>query len=62
MLKALARNAQAMFDIEDPTLDWVSLAKGHGIPGTRVEYSEDFARALTGGLTSGGPSLIEVVV
>lgn len=55
------QNAQAMFDVENPTLDWVSLAKGHGVPGTRAEDIDSFAKALTAGLSSGGPSLIEVV-
>jgi acetolactate synthase-1/2/3 large subunit len=54
------RNAQAMFDVADPELDWVSLAKGHGVPGTRAEDIDCFARALTEGLSSEGPFLIEV--
>lgn len=55
------RNAQAMFDVEGPELDWVSLAKGHGVPATRATDMEAFVRALTEGLASEGPSLIEVV-
>ena len=55
------QNAQAMFDVENPTLDWVSLAKGHGVPGTRTEDIDSFATALSAGLSSSGPSLIEVV-
>jgi len=54
-------NAQAMFDVANPTLDWVALAKGHGVPGARAEDMESFTRALAAGLESGGPSLIEVV-
>ena len=60
-VESFGQNAQAMFDVESPLLDWVALAKGHGVEGTRVEYSEEFAKALTAGLSSGGPSLIEVV-
>jgi acetolactate synthase-1/2/3 large subunit len=41
-------------------LDWVSLARGHGVPGARADDMESFVRALQGGLASGGPSLIEV--
>ena len=55
------QNAQAMFDVENPTLDWVSLAKGHGVPGTRADDMNGFAKALSAGLSSEGPSLIEVV-
>ena len=54
-------NAQAMFDVENPTLDWVSLARGHGVPGTRAEDIDTFVKALKDGLASDGPSLIEVV-
>ncbi len=54
-------NAQAMFDIEQPTLEWVALAKGHGVPATRVEDADGFAASLRAGLESDGPSLIEVV-
>jgi acetolactate synthase-1/2/3 large subunit len=55
------QNAQAMFDVENPTLDWVSLAKGHGVPGTRAEDIDSFAKALSAGLADDGPSLIEIV-
>ncbi|MEL7100258.1 MAG: acetolactate synthase large subunit [Pseudomonadota bacterium] len=61
-VNSYGQNARAMFDVENPTLDWVALGQGHGVPGTRVETAEGFARALEGGLASGGPSLIEVVV
>ncbi len=55
------QNAQAMFDVENPTLDWVSLAEGHGVPAIRTREMEGFIRALQAGLESDGPSLIEVV-
>ena len=50
-----------MFDVEKPVLDWVALAKGHGVPGTRAEDMETFVRALRAGIEGTGPSLIEVV-
>lgn len=53
-------NAQAMFDVEKPALDWVALAQGHGVPGTRARDMDGFVRALRNGLESEGPSLIEV--
>lgn len=59
-VKSFGQNAQAMFDVENPTLDWVSLAKGHGVPGTRTEDMESFAKALSAGLQNDGPSLIEI--
>ncbi|WP_234998840.1 thiamine pyrophosphate-dependent enzyme [Ruegeria sp. AU67] len=60
-VESFGRNAQAMFDVENPALDWVSLAKGHGVPGVRAEDIDGFAKALSVGLSSSGPSLIEVV-
>lgn len=54
------RRAMDMFEIGRPDLDWVSLAKGMGVPATRVNSLESFARALREGLEGDGPSLIEV--
>lgn len=59
-VESYGRNAQAMFDVEGPLLDWVSLARGHGVPGQRADDMESFAAALTAGLLSDGPFLIEV--
>ena len=53
------RNAKAMFDIEDPLLDWVALAKGHGVPGRMVESEAALADALTEAAATPGPFLIE---
>jgi acetolactate synthase-1/2/3 large subunit len=49
-----------MFEIGRPDLDWVQLAKGMGVPGTRVTSLEGFAKVLREGFESGGPTLIEV--
>ncbi len=59
---APGRNARAMFDIEDPLLDWVSLAKGHGVSSERVDTEEAFADALARAKTNAGPYLIEAVI
>jgi len=48
------------FDLANPQLDWVSLARGMGVPGRRVASLEEFASALRAGIASGGPNLIEV--
>jgi acetolactate synthase-1/2/3 large subunit len=52
--------AANLFDIGRPTLDWVHLAKGMGVSGSRVTSLEAFARALRDGFESDGPALIEV--
>ncbi|WP_375572662.1 acetolactate synthase large subunit [Ahrensia marina] len=56
------RNARAMFDIEDPLLDWVALAAGHGVPGEKVETEEAFEAALAKAATTQGPFLIEATI
>jgi acetolactate synthase I/II/III large subunit len=49
-----------MFEIGRPSLDWVQLAKGMGVPGTRVGSLDEFGKALRAGLEAEGPTLIEV--
>jgi len=49
-----------MFEIGRPDLDWVQLGKGMGVPSTRVNSLEGFAKALREGFESEGPTLIEV--
>ncbi|MGH9530059.1 MAG: acetolactate synthase large subunit [Terriglobales bacterium] len=52
--------ASDLFDIGRPNLDWASLAKGMGVPGTRVTTLDAFVKALREGFLSEGPALIEV--
>ena len=52
--------AKEMFEIGCPDLDWVQLAKGMGVPGTRVTSLDAFAKALKEGFASEGPTLIEI--
>jgi acetolactate synthase-1/2/3 large subunit len=54
--------ASSLFDIGRPDLDWVSLAKGMGMPAARAESLEKFALLLQRGFKDGGPSLIEVLL
>lgn len=56
------RNARAMFDIEDPLLDWPALAQGHGVPGVRVDTEVALAQALETAAATEGPFLIEAVI
>lgn len=60
-VKQAGRNAARMFDVEDPTLDWVALAKGHGVAATRVTDMDEFVAALRKGLATTDPYLIEVI-
>jgi acetolactate synthase-1/2/3 large subunit len=52
--------AADLFDIGRPTLDWVHLAKGMGVPSSRVTTLEAFAKAMRESFESEGPALIEI--
>ena len=54
------RRAADMFEIGRPDLDWTLLAKGMGVPGTRVNSLDEFGKLLRAGLEGEGPTLIEV--
>jgi benzoylformate decarboxylase len=47
-------------DLVNPGLDYVGLARAQGVPGEMVEKAADVAPALSRGLASGGPYLIDV--
>lgn len=51
--------AQDMMRLDNPELDFVSLASGMGVPGEKVETVEDFDAALQRALSNPGPYLIE---
>jgi len=56
------QKAEAMLSLGNPSLDWVALARGHGVPGVRVDHTDALARALRDGFASGGPMLIEALL
>jgi acetolactate synthase-1/2/3 large subunit len=56
------QRASDMLDIDRPTLDWVALARGMGVPARSVETADAFNDALAAANAADGPSLIEVVL
>ena len=54
------QKALDMLKIDNPTLDWVSLAKGMGVPGRAVETVDEFNAAFAAAIAEKGPQLIEV--
>ncbi|MGH9086778.1 MAG: acetolactate synthase large subunit [Acidimicrobiales bacterium] len=54
--------AGAMLDLSRPDLDFVSLARGMGVPATTATDAAELADKLEGALASPGPSLIEAVL
>ena len=57
----VGRNAVRMFDVVEPGLDWVALAKGHGVQGVRVTDMAQFNAAFAQAMSERGPRLIEVI-
>lgn len=56
------RKAQDMLEIGRPDLDWVSMARGMGVPASRAEDCAGLAAQLRHGLAEAGPHLIEVAL
>jgi acetolactate synthase I/II/III large subunit len=56
------RKAHDMLSLENPTIDWVSLAEGMGVDARRVTSIDDLVKAMKAGLAHKGPYLIEVVM
>ena len=54
------QRALDMLSIDRPTLGWVDLAKGMGVPGRAVATADDFNKALAEANAEQGPRLIEV--
>src|ERR1700724_1905749 len=51
-----------LLDLSRPTMDFVKIAEGMGVPARRVTTAEDFADALRAALAVPGPRLIDAVV
>jgi acetolactate synthase-1/2/3 large subunit len=54
--------ATRMLTLDAPALDWVAIARGHGMPGASVRTPEAFIRETERGFASQGPYLIEALV
>lgn len=61
-LASLGSKAQAMIDLGRPTLDWVQLAQGMGVPAVAAHSAEELAAALRRALVEPGPHLVEMMM
>ena len=61
-INEVGERAASLFDLSNPTLDWVALAAAQGVPGVRADTAETFAAALERALAEQGPFLIEAVI
>ncbi|HEV7802421.1 MAG TPA: thiamine pyrophosphate-dependent enzyme, partial [Burkholderiales bacterium] len=55
------QRAKDMLTLDRPDLDWVSLAKGHGVEAGRATTLEELAREAKRAFARRGPYLIELV-
>jgi acetolactate synthase-1/2/3 large subunit len=56
------KSAASLLDLGSPRIDWVSLAKGLGVPASRQETAEGFDAAFAAAMSQNGPMLIEVAL
>jgi acetolactate synthase-1/2/3 large subunit len=54
--------ALEMLDLTNPTIDFVSLATGLGVPASRATTAEEFTEQLGRALATPGPNLVEAVL
>jgi acetolactate synthase I/II/III large subunit len=54
--------AQAMLELDNPSLDFVALARGMGVDASRATTAEEFTEQLERALATPGPSLVEAMV
>ena len=54
--------ASSLFDLTDPGVSWVEIARGLGVEAHRAENCEQLRTALAAAYGATGPSLIEVVL
>ncbi|HEV2530743.1 acetolactate synthase large subunit [Phenylobacterium sp.] len=54
--------AAKLLELGDPAIDWVSLAKGLGVPAVRCATAEAFDQAFAAAMANRGPMFIEAVI
>ena len=54
--------ANDMLTLDRPALDWVALARGHGVEGLRATTLEELANGIGRAFSQRGPYLIELVI
>ena len=54
--------AKSLLDLSNPTIDWVNIANGMGMPASRVKTVAEFDSAIAEAMAHRGPRLIEVIL
>lgn len=56
------KNALSLTDLSNPTVDWVKISEGMGVPAVSVDTAEQLAKELLGALAEPGLHLIEMIL
>ena len=52
----------SMMHLDNPSLDWVKIAEGQGMPATRASTAEEFHQQFAAAMSTKGPHLIEAQI
>ena len=52
----------SLLRLDNPSLDWVKLAEGQGVPATRAATAEEFHQQFEAAMSTKGPRLIEAPI
>jgi acetolactate synthase I/II/III large subunit len=52
----------SMMHLDNPSLNWVKLAGGQGVPATRASAAEEFHKQFEAAMSTRGPRLIEAQI
>ena len=61
-VRGIGARARSLVDLNAPEIDWVSLAKGLGVPAARVTTADQLAGVLRRQIDQPGPYLIDAVL
>jgi acetolactate synthase-1/2/3 large subunit len=61
-IESIGPGASSLIDLERPSIDWVRVAEGLGVPAVSVNTAGDLARELGKATKEPGPHLIEMVL
>ncbi len=53
---------KSMINLNNPTLDWVKIAEGQGVPASRAATAEEFHKQFEAAMGAKGPRLIEAQI
>ena len=59
---AVGENARSMLDLHNPEMNWMQIASGLGVEGSRATTAEEFAVQYESAMKHKGPRLIEAMI